>query len=635
MMERELTGGESIPCFSGSMAEGLRFTTSDQDWMYVYRTLRVIPSISYTSLYDSNPTVKFLLLMDNEMTKQGFSLLRIINVQGIIGTDGKSPMVHMLNGNYISSKMWREMNMHSVPHKHKMQIHGPCASAVLFETDYDWVHCLKCDIWPTNALSCIYRLQQSSWLSHDTIQNIVSDGVLFVPIGAKQSVFEDTEWRMSFSLAEKKLIHSMNHTQFLCYGLLKIFLKEAIDSEEKVKGLLCSYFLKTALFWEITASPNHWNPSSLLSCFWKCFCRLIQWVSCSYCPNFFVTENNMFEGKIEGQNRTKLLQQLSNLYNDGYRCLLRCPSLAFPDMNRIMNNGLNAAREAVCRGCIAKNLIMEGSHLGNTVCFTLNENIVCILLHCAMDTTNNSLKRFMIKNSLLESLSRLCLSRSFRSHLVPVREGCNKVHYKNHKQRMNVFNQCRRDSACHYMYQAIECYNLGRYRLTLRLAQLAGKAIFSQHSVLWYSEIHDMFKKGGRDELSIETFMKKQFVDVVIYDNNIPELYIEASTCSLLCCLPAATCALFLQYLCYNKLGLQNQRDEALAMLSHVIQYDASNYIESIRLDISWQILGICQQMSGDNQGACHSYHTALHYKRALTDKAVFIRLGTLLATLF
>ena len=333
--------------------------------------------------------------MDNELTKPGFTLLRMMNMTDNLSTDGRSPRIHMLNGHYLSSKLWREINMHSGDHCHEMQIHGPCATSVIVEKEYDWAHCLKCEIWPVNARSCIYRLLQSSWLSHDTIRNIVSDGVLFVPIGAKQSFFEDTEWRMSFSLAEKRLIHSMNHTQFLCYALLKIFLKEAIDSEEEVKGLLCSYFLKTALFWEITASPCHWDPSSLLSWFWKCFCRLIQWVSCSYCPNFFVTENNMFEGKIEGENRVKLLQHLITLHHEGYRCLLRCPTLAYY-MTSVMNSNTDVV-EKVCKGCIVQDLIHQGSAIQRTVCFHLNREILCHLLHCLMNTTNNSLKRFMIK----------------------------------------------------------------------------------------------------------------------------------------------------------------------------------------------------------------------------------------------
>ena len=205
---------------------------------------------------------------------------------------------------------------------------GPCTSGKLGTQEFDFAYSLQCDIWPTNAQGCIRRLHQSGWPSHDTVLSIVNDGVLFVPIGAKQSIFENTEWRMSFSLAKKKLIHSMNHTQFLCYGLLKIFLKEAIDANPGVKGLMCSYLLKTALFWEITTTSNQWNRYTLLSGFWNCFHRLLQWVSCCYCPNFFIPQNNMFAGKIEGTNRDKLIQHLVALHSEGYRCLLRCRTLS-------------------------------------------------------------------------------------------------------------------------------------------------------------------------------------------------------------------------------------------------------------------------------------------------------------------
>ena len=244
-MEREWTNENKIPCYSGSRAEGLRFRSSDEDWMFVYRNLKVAPSESYATLYDFD--TNWVFIMENEMTKPGFTLLKLVNKHDLVigfGLTQRIAIVPMLNGLYISSKLWRQLHAHPAGHGHTVFLHGPCASGFIGGAEYDWAHCLKCDIWPENARSSIHRLHQSSWPSHDTVRDIVSDGILFVPIGAKQSFFENTEWRMSFSLAEKRLIHSMNYTQFLCYGLLKLFLKEAIDINEDIKGLLCSYFLK-------------------------------------------------------------------------------------------------------------------------------------------------------------------------------------------------------------------------------------------------------------------------------------------------------------------------------------------------------------------------------------------------------
>jgi hypothetical protein len=40
-------------------------------------------------------------------------------------------------------------------------------------------------------------------------------------------------------------------TQLMIYGMLKIILKEIISQHEEISELLCSYFLKTTLFWVI------------------------------------------------------------------------------------------------------------------------------------------------------------------------------------------------------------------------------------------------------------------------------------------------------------------------------------------------------------------------------------------------
>lgn len=100
-------------------------------------------------------------------------------------------------------------------------------------------------------------------------------------VGSKiESDESEFEWRLSFSVAELKIVYSMNHTQFLCYGALKIFLKEVLSSENQ-ESLICSYYLKTIIFWEIQNNPGSifWCPSNLLSCFWMCFkCLCVFWI---------------------------------------------------------------------------------------------------------------------------------------------------------------------------------------------------------------------------------------------------------------------------------------------------------------------------------------------------------------------
>ena len=71
----------------------------------------------------------------------------------------------------------------------------------------------------------------------------------------------------------------MNHTQFLTYGLLKLFVKDINNGLSENEKLLCSYHMKTAIFWTIQRiTIAQWCPQQLLAGFWACFKLLLKWV---------------------------------------------------------------------------------------------------------------------------------------------------------------------------------------------------------------------------------------------------------------------------------------------------------------------------------------------------------------------
>ena len=610
--------------YSGSRAEGLRFESSDDDWMFIYRIIKVIQSDSYTAIYDSNMT---LLLMENEMTKPGFALLKLIGESTHRAV--RQSTENILNGRYVSCKRWRELHT-----KHSEFTHGPCVSFAIGSLEYDLAYCLRCDIWPADAQDCIRRLHQSSWPSHNIILSIVNDGVLFVPIGSKQSIFENTEWRMSFSLAEKKLIYAMNHTQFLCYGLLKIFLKEAIDTNPEVKGLLCSYFMKTALFWEITTTSNQWNPSTLLFCFWNCFRRLLRWVSCSYCPNFFIPQNNMFGGKIEGRNRYKLLQHLRILYLEGYKCLIRCQSLANRFILAKVRKNINTELREVDNAVIAIEIINEflsGKH---------DIPLENLWMTYQLASPTSSHERFLLKNWLHCYMTKYSLSSTSYSS---AKDGDNKSNYRNLTQRMNIMGRCRTDSVAYLLYQAMLCYNKGSYNRTLRLVQQSKDKISDPSSFYWHNISVEQFRGARLDRLPIETMMRRNYLDYISIANDqyIPELVLESPiieklSFKLIPRIPPLVFAIFLQYLCHRKLIHLREADDALYELSLLVQHDDGHHIGIVFKAISWQILGICRQINGDDRAACRSFMTAQQQlTKDFIKYAASVRLGIMLLKYF
>ena len=633
-LQSELSDFQYIPVYSGSKAEGLRFKSSDDDWMLIDRYIKVIPADSYIAKNDSNTT---LLLMEDHITKPGFTLLKLIGESTM--PEVTTSIEHILNGRYVSCKRWREL------HTSKWEFtHGPCASATVGICEYDAAFCLKCDIWPAYAQGCIRRLHQSVWPSHEIILSIVNDGVLFVPIGAKQSSFENIEWRMSFSLAEKKLIDAMNHTQFLCYGLMKIFLKEAVDVNPDVKGLLCSYFLKTVLFWEIATARKQWTPSTLMSCFWKCFQRLLQWVSCSYCPNFFIPENNMFVGKIEGRNREKLLQYMRTLYYEGYTCFLRCPSLSnaimpfiiYRDVEVILGNEhqntVAIGREIIKESCLALDIYFYKYHIASTSIHVLS------VLMFQFANIRSIHERFILKTWLHRYLTNYSLSGTTSS----TENGCNKSNYRNLTERMNILGRSRTDSVSHFLYQAMLCYNNGRYTRALRLVQQTKEKMSDPRSIYCYEASEINLRKAGLDHLPIRTVLRRHFLESIQIDDdkNIQELYFELCTfhksTKEQTRIPPLVFAFFLQFLCQRKLCYLRKADDALYELTILVKHYDGHHVAKTHEDMTWQILGISQQISGDDQAAFRSFMRAQQLSRNYTLKfAISTRIGIILVKYF
>ncbi|KAK3101093.1 hypothetical protein FSP39_000876 [Pinctada imbricata] len=306
---------------SGSRAEGFDFKSSDFDVMLIVEKL--LRKESNTEIGGK----EIRLQIEDDVNDPGFVKIK---VPSELTEPWSLVCERHEGGHYLSSrKLLEHLQAILKIMKISSTVHGPCLSLELEnQQENDLAIAIKQDAWPAIARGCIHRLAERRWPSNDILLEILKNGCLYVPVGFPFSPLVSIQWRMSFSIAENFLVRSMNQTQFLTYALLKMTLKEVIDTDRNIKGLLCSYFLKTAVFWEIVSSKRIWEPSNLLHCYWRCFRRILKWVDFGYCPNFFVPENNMFRSKIYGENRRMLLDCLVKLYGNGFNVLLRVPSLS-------------------------------------------------------------------------------------------------------------------------------------------------------------------------------------------------------------------------------------------------------------------------------------------------------------------
>ncbi|XP_062616000.1 uncharacterized protein LOC134277694 [Saccostrea cucullata] len=311
---------------SGSHREGFRLNSSDMDYMSWVDCFKVINNLC--QLRDYNPSIHHIMLMEDTDISPGFVRLQLLTPPRL---NSLRFLIITLNDRfYISNLLWRQWIFHNFFSAHNLQnsyLHGPCTSGYEGTIQYDHTLCVFCKYWPSTTGNWIKRCLGHVWPPENVLKDILNDGCHCVPIGSKCTTSRnDLEWRLSFSMAELKLVYSMNHTQFICYGLLKIFLKEVINKNVE-EPLLCSYFMKTTIFWLIQVGHMNWCPNNLLKCFWMCFKYLILCVYRGKFANFFIPQNNMFLNKIVGVARESLLEQLYQYYRLGVSSLLLSPTL--------------------------------------------------------------------------------------------------------------------------------------------------------------------------------------------------------------------------------------------------------------------------------------------------------------------
>jgi hypothetical protein len=84
-------------------------------------------------------------------------------------------------------------------------MHGPCYNSIFLSIECDMALCFHSHHWPLPALPWIERCLTRAWPSRIVLHTIIHEGFHLVPIAGRQTIENsDLEWRISFSLAEKK-----------------------------------------------------------------------------------------------------------------------------------------------------------------------------------------------------------------------------------------------------------------------------------------------------------------------------------------------------------------------------------------------------------------------------------------------
>nr|XP_022322723.1 uncharacterized protein LOC111124151 [Crassostrea virginica] len=488
-----------------------------------------------------------------------------------------------------------------------------------------------CDFmgWPTDhpvlwdfSQAQFYNTHRDTLILCDSSESPPGFTLLWLPLEKarhKLGIHTDIEWRISFSQAEQKLMYAMNHTQFLIYALLKMFVKEInyrLSEEEK---LLCSYHIKTAVLWAIQENAIHdWCPQNLLAGFWVCFKLLLKWVYEGVCPNFFIPENNMFLNKVYGEAQKQLFTQLYSLYEKGIAFLLHIPSINSYIMNVFYNPRLSV--------CTDEQTLISEVRLDAELFYEIDSNSMY----------QNSLLSCMEYLQSVEQVMRSPLTQcqiiTLQKHTADILQcsalmlhdkytntsGVNKQIYIADKLscymlKLAVKFGCVSD----LLYIAMYFYKTLRQREALSVIEMTKVKLVQQG--LMYNRHVDPERYteavGGR---SWSAKMRNAVAQTIKLDDNIcyiNELTLEQQSCSLnespSLYIPPFLLLHMLEFLCCRHAD-PRRAQAALDELRVLVHHDQGLFVPVHLKEISWEILGICQQMAGNHQAALYSYEQSL-----------------------
>ena len=166
----------------------------------------------------------------------------------------------------------------------------------------DYVPCLHCVRWTALAGGWADRKRAANWPTKELISEIVSEGCHVVPVFCHDSDSSLclTEWRLSFSNAEKKLVHSLATEQRHSYIIAKLIMKQVIhEMKDNVSGpsvekAPSSYHLKTIFLWKCEEEPlEKWK--NLLESVVDLLKTLADHLRRGDIPQYFIPENNLID----------------------------------------------------------------------------------------------------------------------------------------------------------------------------------------------------------------------------------------------------------------------------------------------------------------------------------------------------
>ena len=572
--------------YTGSKAEGLDLPGSDDDFMMdINNPGDIEVSESLQDLLRSTRRNKFLIITDN--VPPAFAMLKCVTLQHPLLLRSA---VHMNNEWYLRSQQVVSSSWQQSEKTETSRIQGPSVEVWSEYNDksqsgIDNVPSILCTFWPTSAAEWRDRPRHYGRPSQRDQENIEQFGCHIVPVGHPLSARKSLEWRLSFSIAERIMVWSFNHTQIQCYAVMKLILKEYVKTKcaEEHKSVLCSYFIKTFLFWQFeTTDPSFWQVKNLIGCIIFLFQEFYH-IQNGVIRHYFVPRYNLLEIKLTAHAKTEMLHIFSKVIDAAISILGHCTTLTGVCSNSYeirdkrhcaeRTTGIRKRRildnDRITMDLIYKTMV----DLINRKWFTYESIFAALVRPNAEGKALTSLSAFIIR--------RLCLLIALRK-LYNSFHQCNRyVHYHMTLFSRNVYGT---DIATSKLRHVTLLLQRGDYYRSLQnvsdvLSSIPPYALYHSTCIMSGEDSKQLYvdRYCGRNTDMLCRAKEAWLFDIDITHN---EYYFvpRAIQTELDHCDPdfgvdvsPFTYAYYLMFLCYHGLGQYDDRDRALRQLADTV----------------------------------------------------------------
>jgi hypothetical protein len=355
--------------------------------------------------------------------------------------------------------------------------------------------------------------------------------------------------------------------------------------------------MKTAVFWlSEEISINTFQLQNLFHCYFLSLDKLITWVKCCYCPNYFIPEHNMFRGKINRSNSRLLLTILERLRN-GEREVFT--------VNSLFNSEVVLHESCVRLELFIYKVFGDVVEVDIENCYSLLSFIESLVMSHSTRILSEICKYYYVRTSQM-IVQKLPFPTTNKPNVHVIRR------YHKH-----LHDGTKSDAVSGWLLYASFYYVLGQYNTTLKIIDHVLSRCTPDMLMLNVSNYTTDDIKYYKQNVGCSTFtwhekMRLATIDNVWYSRQSPlmprELQPEVQDSD--CYVPPVVMSHCLRFLCYHHLHNIVNRQQSLRDLDLTIT--EMYFVTATDLSYSLTILGVCSEIAGDKATADRCYNTAL-----------------------